>query len=74
MEATYPQHTDGVTSANDSAIWKSQWGTSQGNQAWNEWGLFNASSAGRMLQRKVQAFGTKTSASIWTLTATLDLS
>ena len=74
QETSYPSHTDGVTSANDSCDWKSQWGTSQGNFAWQEWALFNAASAGRMLQRKVESFGTKSSSAIWTLTITLSLS
>ncbi|KKK55228.1 hypothetical protein LCGC14_3076660, partial [marine sediment metagenome] len=73
QEATFPDHTDGTTSANDSCIWKSQWATGDGNFAWAEWALFNAAAAGRMLQRKVESLGTKTSAAIWTLTITLDL-
>lgn len=49
------------------------WGTSEGNYEWYEWGTFNASSGGTMLQRKVESpsLGTKTSAQVWTLTATL---
>jgi hypothetical protein len=49
------------------------WGTSEGNFEWYEWGTFNASSGGTMLQRKVESpsLGTKTSAQVWTLTATL---
>ena len=49
------------------------WGTSDGNYEWIEWGSFNSSSGGTMLQRKVESpsLGTKTSAQTWTLTATL---
>lgn len=49
------------------------WGTSVGNFAWNEWGVFNAGSSGTMLGRKVESpsLGTKTSSQVWTLTATV---
>lgn len=48
-------------------------GTSEANWEWAEWGSFNASSGGTMYQRKVESptLGTKTSAQVWTLTATL---
>jgi hypothetical protein len=63
-----------VTSVNESggvitAI--ASYGTSQANFAWEEWGSFNASSGGTCYQRKVDSLGTKTSAQVWTLTATL---
>lgn len=75
QEAGFPSHTDGTGAAsNADCQWKSQWGTADGNFAWEEWGLFNASTAGRMLNRKVESLGTKTSAAIWTLTITLTLS
>lgn len=44
------------------------------NFAWKEFGIFNASSAGTMLTRKVQDFGTKTSAAEWELTVDLTVS
>lgn len=76
MDATYPQHTDGTTSGAASCVFRSTFGTSQANFAWNEWGTFNSATAatGRMLNRKVESLGTKTSASTWTLTTTLSLS
>ena len=43
------------------------------NFAWAEWGLFNASTSGRMLNRKVFSGGTKTSAEAWSLTISLTL-
>lgn len=73
MTATYPQHTDATTSGAASCVWKAQFGTSVANQAWNEVGLFNASTGGRMLNRKVVSLGTKTSAEAWNLTLTLTL-
>lgn len=74
MDATYPQHTDGTTSGAASIVYKSTFGTSDANFAWQEWGLFNGSSAGRMLNRKVSSLGTKTSAASWAFTITLSLS
>lgn len=74
MDSTYPQHTDSTSvSGAKSITFKATFGTSDANWAWNEWGLFNASSAGRMLNRKVESLGTKTSSATWTLTVTLSL-
>lgn len=65
MEATYPSRAANVETL------RSVWGTSEGNFAWDEWGVFNASTAAQMLSRKVEALGTKTSAASWQLTVTL---
>lgn len=75
MDATFPSHTDATTSGAASIVYKSTFGTAQANWAWQEWGIFNSSTAGtgRMLQRKVESLGTKTSASTWALTVTLTL-
>jgi hypothetical protein len=75
MDATFPTHTDGVVVGSASAVFKSTFATGQANWAWAEWGVFNSASAGtgRMLNRKVEALGTKTSASTWALTVTLTL-
>lgn len=72
MEATFPTHTDGTTSGSHQIVFKSSWGTGDANFAWNEWGLFNGSSGGRMLNRKVASLGTK-STGTWTLEVTLSL-
>lgn len=74
MDATYPQHTDGTTSGSASIVYRSTFETGDANFAWEEIGLFNASSSGRMLNRMVQSFGTKTSSDDWVLTMTLTLS
>ncbi len=74
MDATYPQHTDSTSSATaDEIIFRSTFATGDANFAWQEWGIFNASTAGRMLNRKVESLGTKTSAATWVLTVTLSL-
>lgn len=43
-------------------------GSSDANFAWAEFGVFNASSSGTMLCRKVASHGTKASGDSWTLT------
>jgi hypothetical protein len=75
MDATYPQHTDGVVVGSASIVFRSTFATGDANFAWQEWGIFNSATAatGRMLNRKVESLGTKTSASTWTLTLTLTL-
>lgn len=72
MEVSYPQHTDSTSLvAAQTIIYKSSYSTVQANFAWNEWALFNDPTTGRMLNRKVATFGTKTSADTWTLTVSL---
>lgn len=73
MDATYPSHTDGTSSGNASIVFKSTFETGDANFAWEEWGIFNASSGGRMLNRKVTALGTKTSSDEWAFTVTITL-
>lgn len=50
---------------------QSTFGSSEANFAWEEVATFNASSAGDMLNRKVQALGTKSAGATWTLTETI---
>jgi hypothetical protein len=73
MDATYPQHTDGTGSGAASIIFKATFESGDAEFAWNEWGIFNASTSGRMLNRKVQAFGTKPASTAWSLTVTITL-
>lgn len=47
--------------------------TAEANFAWEEAGVANASSGGTLVNRFLQAFGTKTSAAQWVLTVTLSL-
>jgi hypothetical protein len=65
MDATYP------TLATNVLVFRSTFATGDANWAWAEWGVFNASSTGTMLCRKVEALGTKTSAQSWQLTVTI---
>ncbi len=66
MEATFPNQTSPNVMQFRSLI-----GTGDANFQWDEWGTFNASSAGVMLQRKVEVLGTKTAAQQWQLTVDL---
>lgn len=54
---------------------RSSFSTSEANFTWAEWGVFNGSGAGGagptgvvMLNRKVEALGTKSSSEVWQLT------
>lgn len=65
MEAAYP------TRAGNALTFSSIFGASEGNFAWNEWGVFNAASGGTMLNRLVASLGTKTSTQSWQFTVTV---
>lgn len=62
MEATFPS-----VSA-QTVTFKSVFGTTDANFAWEEFGVFNASTAGTMLNRKISSKGTKTGSDTWTVT------
>jgi len=68
MDSTYPQRASGVLT------FRSTFATTDANYAWQEWAVFNASSSGTMLSRKVESLGTKTSAQTWQFTVTLTFS
>ena len=65
QDAGYPQGAANVIT------WRSTFGTADANFAWNEWGVFNGSSGGTMLNRKVESLGTKTNTQTWQFTVTL---
>lgn len=65
MDATFPSRATNVLT------FKSTFATGDANFAWQEWAVFNASSAGTMFNRKVESLGTKTSAQSWAFTVTL---
>jgi hypothetical protein len=66
MESGYP------TSTSQKATFKSSFGSSEANHAWNEWVVKQSTSA-ICLNRKVDSLGTKTSGT-WTLEVTITLS
>lgn len=69
MDATYPTHTDGTTSASQTITFQSTYATGDANWAWQEWIVANSATAatGRALNRKVEALGTKVSTATWIL-------
>lgn len=73
MESGFPDHTDGTASGAEEVVFKAEFGSAEANFAWQEWGLFNASSSGRMLNRKVESLGTKANPAVWTLQISLAL-
>mgnify|MGYP001401675726 CR=1 FL=1 len=68
MDATYPQVSANVIT------FRSTFGTGDANFAWEEWGVFNASAAGTMMNRVVGNNGTKSSAETKVVTVTITLS
>lgn len=68
MDATYPQRSSNILT------FRSLFGTSDANYAWNEHGIFNASTSGVMWSRKVESLGTKTGTQSWLLTVTVTVS
>lgn len=67
MDATYP------SGATNVITFRSTFGTADANWVWNEWGVFNngTNGSGTMLNRKVEALGTKTNTQTWQFTVTL---
>jgi hypothetical protein len=53
--------------SSNTVTFSTTFGTSDGNFAWNEVGIFNSSSAGTMLNRFVVSLGTKSSSASWTI-------
>lgn len=68
MDATYPTVSNGLYT------FRSTFATGDANFAWQEWAIFNAAAAGRMLNRAVASLGTKTSAQSWQFTCTITIS
>jgi len=70
MEASYP------TVTNQSIAFRSVFGTSEANFAWEEFSVMNGADEGtaKNLNRKVSAQGTKVSGQIWQLDLTITFS
>lgn len=65
MDATFP------SGASNVLTFQSTFATTDANWAWQEWGVFNASSSGTMLNRKVESLGTKPSSQTWVFNVVL---
>lgn len=62
MDATFPQRSGNVVT------YRATFASGDANFSWQEFGLFNASSSGTMMNRKVSNQGTKTAGQSWELT------
>lgn len=69
MEDGYPTY-----GTNQQVTWKASYDGDTANQAWNEFGVLNAASAGKLLNRRVEEEGTKTAGQVWDLQLTISLS
>lgn len=65
MDATYPQVSANVVT------YRSTFATGDANFAWEEWGIFNASTAGVMMNRVVANNGTKAGTETKVVTVTM---
>jgi len=73
QEATFP------SVSGQTVTWKSSFGASEANFAWEEWAIdagttSNSTVVAPMLNRKVQAMGTKANPAVWTLTVSITIS
>lgn len=73
MDVAYPSHSDGTGAGAGTITFRSTYGTADANFHWYEWGVFNSLSGGRMLNRKQEDLGSKTSASTWSFSVSLSL-
>jgi hypothetical protein len=69
MNSGYPTY-----GTNQKMVFQADFGSSDANYDWNEFAVFNASTGGTMLNRKVSSQGTKASGQTWTLTLEITLS
>jgi len=65
MDATYPSRSGAVVTI------RSTFQTGDANYAWNEWVWCLSNAGANCLSRAVTSLGTKTSSSVWQLTATV---
>lgn len=69
MDATYPTY-----GSSQQAVFRSTFGSTEANWAWEEITVDNGATAAINLNRKVQAMGTKVSGTTWVATLTITLS
>ena len=75
----YYKLVDSVNVSGQTVTIVATYGSSQGNFAWNEWGIDVGTADGStvttpMLNRKVASLGTKASGSTWVITVTITIS
>lgn len=69
MDGGYPTHTTGTNQITFRATFES----ADANFTWQEWGIFNASSGGTMLNRVVEDNGEKVSGHTWEFSVTITI-
>ncbi len=69
MVSGYPTY-----GTNQKIVFKSSYGADDANQAWNEFGVVNAATGGKLFNRKVSNQGTKISGQVWELTLEITFS
>jgi hypothetical protein len=62
MDPGYP------TVSGNTMTFRATFNTNEANFPWNEWGIFNATTGGTMMNRKVVSLGTKDATQTWVLT------
>jgi hypothetical protein len=67
VDAGYP------TISTNVLTFQATFGAAEANFAWQEWGIFNAASAGTMLNRVVENNGTKLSGQTWVFQVSLTI-
>ena len=67
MDATFPTQVANVLT------FRSTFGTGDGNHVWDEWGVDNGGTALVLMNRKVEALGTKSALETKQVTATITL-
>ncbi len=65
-----PRKVATVTRATNVLTFVATYAATDAVGAWEEIGIFNASSGSTMLARKVESLGTKSSSQVWTVTVT----
>ena len=68
MDASFP------TISGTTLVFQSTFPTGVANFTWSEWGTFNASSGGVMLNRKQESLGTKANTQAWQFQTTITIS
>lgn len=69
MDSGYPTY-----GTSQKAVWRSTFGSTEANFAWEEFAVANDATAGTILNRKVSSQGTKTAGQTWELTLEITLS
>ena len=69
MDAGYPSY-----GSSQKATWRGTFGSADGNFAWKEITVGNASNGGQNMNRKVEDMGTKSSGSSWVVSLEITLS